>query len=444
MQSRADILLIDDDRDLREQLARNLTRLGYQVWSADNVNAGFKLLNKQDIACAVVDHYMPELTGMDFLKQMEQQGHDCAVVMMSGQGTITMAVEAMKCGAVDFLQKPVRLAELQAVLERQLHQRRIERENSHLKELIKKNQAHLQIIGESAAMKQVHRLIDRMGPTDKPVLILGESGSGKELVARALVEKSLLAAEPMVTINCAALPEQLLESELFGHEKGAFTGATTAKPGLFEVADGGTLFIDEIGELSPALQPKLLRILEDGSMRRVGSIKERRVSVRLIAATNRDLSAEVKAGRFREDLYYRINMLTLNLPPLRERDRDIHLLFNHFVGEGWQVADNVLDRLRNYDWPGNVRQLRNAIDRAKILAENDIIELANFPPEIVETSQQPISLTQRESLVLGDMTRQHVVEALERAHGNKSHAAQSLGVTRRSLYRLLEKHGIST
>lgn len=292
-------------------------------------------------------------------------------------------------------------------------------------------------------MKQVHRLIDRMGPTDKPVLILGESGSGKELVARALVEKSLLAAQPLVTINCAALPEQLLESELFGHEKGSFTGATTAKPGLFEVADGGTLFIDEIGELSPALQPKLLRILEDGSMRRVGSIKERRVSVRLIAATNRDLSAEVKAGRFREDLYYRINMLTLNLPPLRERHRDIELLFQHFVGEGWQVADSVLEHLRRYDWPGNVRQLRNAIERAKILAENDTIELNNFPPEIVETSQQPVSLSQRESLVLGEMTRQHVMEALQRANGNKSHAAQSLGVTRRSLYRLLEKHGIT-
>jgi DNA-binding NtrC family response regulator len=444
MPSRPDILLIDDDRDLREQLARNLTRQGYQVWSADNVNAGFEILNKQDIACAVVDHYMPELTGMDFLKQMEQQGHDCAVVMMSGQGTITMAVEAMKHGAVDFLQKPVRLAELQAVLERQIHLRRIERENSHLKVLIKKSQSQSQIIGESAAMKQVHRLIDRMGPTDKPVLILGESGSGKELVARALVEKSLLAEHPLVTINCAALPEQLLESELFGHEKGSFTGATTAKPGLFEVADGGTLFIDEIGELSPALQPKLLRILEDGSMRRVGSIKERRVSVRLIAATNRDLSAEVKAGRFREDLYYRINMLTLNLPPLRERNRDIELLFQHFVGEGWQVAGNVLDHLRRYDWPGNVRQLRNAIERAKILAENDIIELNNFPPEIVETSQQPISLSQRESLALGDMTRQHVMEALQRANGNKSHAAQSLGVTRRSLYRLLEKHGITT
>jgi DNA-binding NtrC family response regulator len=444
MSSRADILLIDDDRDLREQLARNLTRLGYQVWSADNVNAGFEILNKQDIACAVVDHYMPEFTGMDFLKQMEQQGHDCAVVMMSGQGTITMAVEAMKRGAVDFLQKPVRLAELQAVLERQIHQRRIERENSHLKVLIRKSQAQSQIIGESAAMKQVHRLIDRMGPTDKPVLILGESGSGKELVARALVEKSLLVEQPLVTINCAALPEQLLESELFGHEKGSFTGATTTKLGLFEVADGGTLFIDEIGELSPALQPKLLRILEDGSMRRVGSIKERRVSVRLIAATNRDLSAEVKSGRFREDLYYRINMLTLNLPPLRERNCDIDLLFNHFVGEGWQVAENVLDHLRRYDWPGNVRQLRNAIERAKILAENDIIELNNFPPEIVETSQQPTLLNQRESLALGDMTRQHVMEALQCANGNKSHAAQSLGVTRRSLYRLLEKHGITT
>lgn len=438
----ADILLIDDDHDLREQLARNLKKVGYRIWSASSVKEAFEILAKQDIACAVVDHFMPELTGMDFLKQMEQQEHDCAVVMMSGQGTIPMAVEAMKRGAVDFLLKPVRLQDLQVVLERQIRQRRIERENTHLKELIKKSQSHPQLIGESSAMKQVHRLIERMGPTDKPVLILGESGTGKELVARALVEKSNLASQPMVTINCAALPEQLLESELFGHEKGAFTGATSAKPGLFEVADGGTLFIDEIGELSPALQPKLLRILEDGSMRRVGSIKERHVSVRLIAATNRDLAAEVKAGRFREDLYYRINMLTLHLPPLRERERDLELLFHYFLGSGWQVGTSVLAHLHHYDWPGNVRQLRNAIERARILADNNVIELANFPPEIVETNERQPALSAKESLILGEMTRQHVIESLERAQGNKSQAAQSLGITRRSLYRLLEKYGI--
>lgn len=441
--SQTSLLILDDDHDLREQLARNLERSGYRVHQAASVNKALEQLSQHDFAVAIVDHFMPDATGMDFLNSLEKQGHDCAVIMMSGQGTVPLAVEAMKQGAVDYLLKPVRLQDLLKVLERQIHLRSVARENAHLKEILKKQQGPSTLIGQSEPMRQVERLIKRMGPTDKPVLILGESGTGKELAARELVKHSLLKDQPLVTINCAALAEQLLESELFGHEKGSFTGATSAKPGLFEVADGGTLFIDEIGELSLTLQPKLLRVLEDGSMRRIGSIKERRVSVRLIAATNRQLSEEVSAGRFREDLYYRINMLTLSLPPLRERGSDLDLLVHHFLGKGWQINTQALEGLRQYDWPGNVRQLRNALERAKILADDNVIEWRNFPAEIVESSQLPQKPMAEDTLELNQMTRAHLVEAMQRSGNNKTKAAQILGVTRRSLYRLLEKHGIA-
>lgn len=442
--SSQEILLVDDEQDLREPMARNLERCGYHVKQAGNVKEALTLLDKHDIACAVVDHFMPEATGMEFLESLYKLGHDCGVIMMSGQGTVPLAVEAMKKGAVDFLVKPVKLPELQAAIERQISHLRLQRENAHLKKLLRQQRQSVQLIGESPVMMEVERLIARMGPTKMPVLIQGESGTGKELVARALVEHSELCDQPMVTINCAALPEPLLESELFGHEKGAFTGAASAKPGLFEVADGGTLFIDEIGELAPSLQPKLLRVLEDGSLRRVGSIKERRVYVRLIAATNRDLKQEVKQGRFREDLFYRINMLTLDLPPLRERGNDIVQLVHHFVGSGWQIAKGVLNVLQQYDWPGNVRQVRNAIERAKVLADENVIELRNFPAEIVETNPSASGESVQETQALSVMTRQHLVDAMQRASNNKSHAARLLGVTRRSLYRLLEKYGIGS
>lgn len=441
--SSQEILLVDDELDLRDSMARNLERIGYHVKQAANVNEALSLLEKHDIACAVVDHFMPEATGMEFLESLQKLGHDCGVIMMSGQGTVPLAVEAMKKGAVDFLIKPVKLPELHAAIERQINHRKLQRENIHLKELLRQQRQSTKRIGESPAMMEVERLIARMGSTTMPILIQGESGTGKELVARALVEQSDLREQPLVTINCAALPEPLLESELFGHEKGAFTGATSAKPGLFEVADGGTLFIDEIGELAPALQPKLLRVLEDGSLRRVGSIKERRVKVRLIAATNRDLAQEVKKGRFREDLFYRINMLTLDLPPLRDRGKDIVRLVHHFVGPGWQIADGVLTVLQQYDWPGNVRQLRNAIDRAKVLADENVIELRNFPAEIVETFQ-PVVESVQETQALSEMTRQHLLDAIQRTGNNKSQTAKLLGVTRRSLYRLLEKYGIKS
>jgi transcriptional regulator with PAS, ATPase and Fis domain len=321
-------------------------------------------------------------------------------------------------------------------------QKSLGKENLQLRVALEREQRVTNIVGSSEVMQEVYRLIERTGPTDKPILIQGESGTGKELVAKALHRASHLADKPLVVINCAALPETLLETELFGHEKGAFTGAVASKPGLFEVADGGTIFIDEIGELAGSLQAKLLRVLEDGSLRRVGSIKELRVNVRLLAATNRDLAQEVAAGRFREDLYYRINVLTILLPPLRDRKGDIPLLVEHFSGRDWRCNDDLLGVLENYSWPGNVRQLRNAIERAKILAEEEVLLPENLPAEIFRASREAAELPPGSDADLESINRFHIADTFHRYQGNKTRTARALGISRRTLYRLLEKHGI--
>ncbi|MEM6329552.1 MAG: sigma 54-interacting transcriptional regulator [Planctomycetota bacterium] len=319
---------------------------------------------------------------------------------------------------------------------------RLAQQNQRLRAVIQRHDPGGKMVGESAPMQEVYRLIGRAGPTDKPILVQGETGSGKELVARALHRASRRRDEPLVAINCAALPEPLLESELFGHEKGAFTGAVNAKPGLFEVADGGTLFIDEIGELAGGLQAKLLRVLEDGVFRRVGAVAETRVSVRLIAATNRDLAGEVAARRFREDLFYRINVICIPLPPLRARGGDLSLLLQHFAGDGWAWEPDLLPTLEAYSWPGNVRQLQNALERAKVLAEDEVLRVANLPPEIVRASHaSPPAEAAADDL--DSVSRRHIAETLVRCNGNKSRAARALGVSRRAMYRLLEKYGIA-
>ncbi len=319
----------------------------------------------------------------------------------------------------------------------------LSKENLQLRVALEREQTTAEIVGESEAMQEVYRLIERTGATDKPILIQGESGTGKELVAKALHRMSQFSDKPMVVVNCAALPEALLESELFGHEKGAFTGAVASKPGLFEVADGGTLFIDEIGELAGGLQAKLLRVLEDGSLRRVGSVKERQVNVRLLAATNRDLSEAVSHGEFREDLFYRINVLTILLPPLRERSGDVRLLLEHFASDEWQWDESFLKVMEDYSWPGNVRQLRNAVDRAKVLAEEDTLLAKNLPPELLRHSQEVAKRSAGGGTNLDSVNRHHIFDTFQRFHGNKARTARALGISRRALYRLLEKHAIA-
>jgi len=438
-----DLLIVDDDQEFRSSLSRRFLRRGYQVEEAPSAEAALSLCERRQFDVALLDMVMPGTSGIELLDTLRQTHPEIECLMLTGQGTIETAVEAMKRGAFDFLTKPFPLAELESLVEKACEHHTLRKENSQLKALLHRSESTDEMIGESAAMQEVFRLIRRAGPTDKAILIQGESGTGKELVARALHRHSRRANRPMVIINCAALPETLLESELFGHEKGSFTGATAAKPGMFEVADGGTLLIDEIGELAGSLQAKLLRVLEDGSMRRVGSLKERRVDVRLLAATNRNMAEDVAAGRFREDLYYRINVMSLELPPLRHRAGDIPLLVARFLGERWQIEQEALRLLQRFSWPGNVRQLSNALERAKILADDGILRCRDLPPEIVhpQSGQPPLAALPGDDLA--SIQRAHIIEVLQREKGNKARSARALGINRRSLYRLLEKHGIT-
>ena len=469
------LLVVDDDEVFRSTLARMFARRGFQVHEAADGESALAEAQRKMFDVAILDLKLPGLSGIELLEKFRDSHSECEIIVLTGQGTIELAVQAMKLGAYDFLPKPFPVRDLEKLVVKAHERGQLRRENQRLRLLLQRSQPQSEMVGQSEAMREVFRLIERAGPSDKAILIQGESGTGKELVARALHYSSLRAEKPLVVINCAALPETLLESELFGHEKGAFTGAVSAKAGLFETADGGTLFIDGIGEMPGTLQAKLLRVLEDGSMRRVGSLKERRVSVRLLAATNRDLAQDVEDGRFRQDLFYRINVMSLELPPLRERAGDVPLLVAHFLGPDWNIEDEALRRIEAYHWPGNVRQLINAIERAKIMGDDRLVRVRDLPREIAvgrvgETQQAavlaaeyadsshhplraggspaargsaPAPLPPPASVDdLSSIERAKVVEILRRERGNKSRAAQALGIDRRKLYRLLDRYGI--
>jgi DNA-binding NtrC family response regulator len=436
------LLIVEDDDDFRDTVMRWFTRKGWPVEAASGGQAALDLCARQTFSVGVLDLRMPGMSGLELLERLNGVAPEMEVLILTGEGTIETAVEAMKMGASDYLTKPFPLAELEQRVIKAHEAGELRRENRQLKAVIERSRPKNEMIGRSAAMKEVFRLIERAGPTDKAILIQGESGTGKELVAQALQRASRRADRPFVVINCAALPESLLESELFGHEKGAFTGAFAAKQGLFEVADGGTLFIDEIGELASSLQAKLLRVLEDGSFRRVGSLKERRADVRLLAATNRKLLDEVRDGRFREDLYYRINVMSLELPPLRERTGDIPLLVERFLGPDWQIEADALQAIEQSDWPGNIRQLLNAIERAKILADDQVVRRFDLPRDVLDAPRTAPQTATADDDDLASVERSHVIEVLNREGGNKSRAARALGINRRTLYRLLERYGL--
>jgi DNA-binding NtrC family response regulator len=451
-QSLGRILVVDDELDLAEALQQNLTRQGYDVKAVTSAKEALPLLANDNIDLLLSDMMMPGMGGIELLQEALTLDPQLVGIIMTGQATVQTALEAMKIGAFDYLLKPFKLEHILPVLTRAMAVRHLRMENVRLRDYVASltfESNRYQIIGRSSAIQRLMQLIQKVAPTDSTVLIRGATGTGKELVARALHHNSPRRDRALVTINCAALQENLLESELFGHEKGSFTGATQAKRGLIEVAEGGTLFIDEVAEMAPAMQAKLLRVLENGHYRRVGGTQEQQANVRIIAATNKPLEEEQKNGRFREDLFYRLNVVTLPLPPLRERREDIPILINHFlttrqIGKiKFQVQPHALEMMTRYDWPGNIRELVNVLERAQILAEDHLITTDDLPENMILS---PVQNGNASNVVEGPtdnleaMERRHVLSVLQRLKYNKVKAANSLGISRRSLYRLIEKY----
>ena len=449
---RVKILVIDDDESLRRVLEYNLAQEGYAVLTASSGEQGLDLLRKEGADLVVTDVRMPGMDGLQVLEGVRKVDPNIQVIILTAFGTIEMAVEAMKAGAFHYISKPFNRDELKLTIKKALQLKELERENVALRQELKERTGLDAIIAESPPMSQVLELVVRVAPTETTVLILGESGTGKELIARAIHGSSPRAHGPFVAVNCAAIPETLLESELFGHVKGAFTGAIRDRVGKFEAAEGGTIFLDEIGEMRPDLQVKILRVLEERMLERVGDNRLIRVDVRVLAATNKDLSKAIQAGEFREDLYYRLNVVPLQIPPLRERREDIRPLAQHFLkrlgaSPRLTIAPEAFRALESYDWPGNVRELENALERAMIFHRGDVISLADLPetiraPKAKEAAALPVSLPEA-GLSLEEVEKELILRALQKHDWNQSRAARYLGITRHTLLYRIEKHNIA-
>jgi two-component system response regulator AtoC len=399
---------------------------------------------------------MPQMDGLEFLKEVQKAGVESTIIMMSAYGTIDTAIEAMKLGAYDYISKPFKTDEIILTLRKAEEREQLRRENQLLRREVLREYSFENIVSKNAKMKEIFEVIKKVAPYKSTILIMGESGTGKELVARALHYNSDRSKRPFVAVNCGAIPENLLESELFGHVKGAFTDAIRTKRGLFEEADGGTLFLDEIGELPPQLQVKLLRVLQEGEIRRVGESRPIKVDVRIISATVKDLAREVNEGRFRDDLFYRLNVLPIHIPPLRERREDIPLLIDHFIKKFTQstnkkvvgIDSKALEVLMNYKWSGNVRELENTIERAVVLADGENIMLENLPPEIREFKEEEVSLppVAEEEYSIKKASRiletNLIKKALKRTKGNHTHAARLLEISHRALLYKIKEYGI--
>jgi two-component system response regulator AtoC len=447
------ILVVDDEENLRHMLKVLLNRQGYQVDLAANGAEALQMAKACEYQFILSDIKMPEMDGSEFLDNAVAAGIQSTVIMMSAYGTIDTAIECMKRGAYDYISKPFKNDEILLVLKKAAERERLKSENRKLKEELKREYSFSDIVSRNQRMQEIFALIRKVSDFKTTVLILGESGTGKELIARALHRNSNRRNSPFVAVNCGAIPHSLLESELFGHVKGAFTDASTDKAGLFEQANGGTLFLDEIGEMPLLLQVKLLRVLQDEEIRPVGSPNVKKINVRVVSATAKDLEQEVAAGRFREDLYFRLNVLGINLPPLRERSEDIPLLADHFLAKygerfgrsGVRLSQNALRVLVGYQWPGNVRELENCIERGLLLCDGDLLDVDALPESIVGRSEPK----EAPSAILPDLysikkaeellERELIKRALEKTGGNRTHAARLLEISHRSLlYKLKE------
>ncbi len=445
-----DMLVIEDDRNARIGLKRAFEKEGFKVDAAASAAEAMAFIESGLYDAVLSDIVLPDGDGLELLKTVKESSPDTIVVMMTAFGSVKRAVKAMKIGAYDFIEKPVDLEKLRLVIRRAISERSVREENVRLKRELKKQYRFDNIVGQSEAMQKVYRLVEQVAPTKATVLILGESGTGKELVANALHYNSQRADGPFIKVNCASLTETLLESELFGHEKGSFTGAFSQRKGRFELANGGTLFIDELSEIPRTTQVKLLRVLQEHEFERVGGNETIPVDVRIIAATNADIADEVASGKVREDLYYRLKVVTIDLPPLRDRKEDIPLLVNYFVDlfarkNGKEIAGidgGAMEAMTRHSWPGNVRELEHCIENAVVMTRDSRIKIEDLSIVPKEAGRDPAESGITAGKPIRDVERELILKTLESLGWNKTKAAKVLGIGARTLYRKLKEYGI--
>ena len=439
------VMLVDDDDPFRDALAEELRHSGFRVTTAIDAESALREVEDRSLDVAIVDLNLPGRSGEDLIRELKEHAPSMEIIVLTGHATVSNAVRTLKDGVYDFLTKPCNLDELESSIRRAFEKRSLVRENRLLQRELDRHDPLREFVGKSPALRSVLEIISKVSQTDSAVLVEGESGVGKELAARAIHRTSPRSRQPFIVVDCTSLQESLLQSELFGHERGAFTGAVALKHGLFEVADGGTLFLDEIGEISLPLQSRILRVLDTGTFRRVGGLKDVRVDVRIICATNRDLYQMVQEGRFRQDLYYRINVVSFALPPLRERRSDIPLLARYFAAHSpvarkrsVRFSAPVMSVLEAYAWPGNVRELHNVIERALILAEGEEVTLDDLPGILRHGGSETAGDLTKGRPALADLERSYITRLLEELGGHRARVAEILGISDRTLYRKLK------